>query len=151
MAARWWQSLIFISTRSLKTCLRNWFEILHIYWYILDKGEVWFWTWSESQYGRQVAILDFRFRLISQEVFEQSTWNFAGLLVHIRWRSGFILDLIGNWIWPPILCEIFQELWHIGFASKVWTLSHSERARFKFGPHFWFYPFAGASMSFWHI
>ena len=84
-----------------KKCLSNQFEILQVYWYISVGGRVWLWTRSKIQYGCQVAILDFYFCSISQEAFEQSIWNFAGVLVHIRGRLSSILDPIRNPIWPP--------------------------------------------------
>ena len=89
MAARQ-PSWIFVSAQYLKKPFFNWFEMLHIYWYISDKGPVWFWTQSKIQYGCQEAILDFYFRLISQEAFEQLIKIFAHLLVHIRRRSSSI-------------------------------------------------------------
>ena len=70
MAARW-PSWIFVSAQYLEKRLNNQFEILQVYWYILDEGQVRFWTRSEIQYGRQAAILDFHFHSISQEAFEQ--------------------------------------------------------------------------------
>ena len=89
-----------VSAKYLKKHLSNQFEILQVYWYISEGGQVRFETRSEIQYGRQAAILDFRFRSISREAFEQSIWNFAGLSVCIRRRSSSIFDPIRNPIWP---------------------------------------------------
>ena len=100
MAARR-PSWIFVFAQYLKKYLSNWFKILHIYRYILDKGLLWFWSRSGNQCGRQAAILDFRFCSISQETFEQFIWNFAYLLVCIRQRSTSILDPIRYPIWLP--------------------------------------------------
>ena len=118
MAARR-PSWIFISIQYLKKRLSNWFEIWHIYWYLLDKGQVRFWTWSEIQYGSQATILDFCFRSISREAFEQSIWNFAGLLVHIRRRSRSIFHLIGNPIWLP---SSHLGLFVLNISRSVWAI-----------------------------
>ena len=73
------------SAQYLKKHLRNQFEILQVYWYVVSEGgQVLFWTRSEIQYGCQVAILDFCFCSISQGTYEQLILNFAHLLVHIR-------------------------------------------------------------------
>ena len=141
MATRW-PSWILVSAQYLKMHFSNWFEIWHICWFILNKGQVWFSTRSEIQDGHQVAIMDFCFRSISQETFEKLILNLAYLLVQVRRRLCSILDLIKNLIWLPgshfeflIPLNIWRSVWAIDLKFVTFIGTYKAKVRFDFGPN----------------
>ena len=135
-------SWIFLCAQYLKKFLSSWFEILHIYWYILGKGILWFWSRSENQYGHQVAILDF----VSAQYLKKRLSNWFEIW-HIYWyilvegqvcfwtrseiqygRQAAILDFR--------FCSISQE----AFKQLIWNFctfigTYKTKVNYDFGPN----------------
>ena len=113
----------------LKSYWSNLFEILRGYWCISEDVHFWISDGSDIQYGRQAAILDFRFRSITQEPLKQLAWNLVCGFIMKRYRSSLIFRPIGNPIWQPGS--------HLGFPFPL-NISRTIRAiDLKFG--MWFY------------